>query len=64
MVKHFPGHGSVTGDSHRSLPVQDKSVAELMVERLPFQAAIAAGVPAIMTGHIAVPELQPASPPR
>jgi beta-N-acetylhexosaminidase len=58
VVKHFPGHGSVSGDSHRSLPVQSKSVAELMGSDLkPFQAAIAAGAPAIMTGHIAVPDL-------
>jgi beta-N-acetylhexosaminidase len=58
VVKHFPGHGSVSGDSHRSLPVQRKSVAALMGSDLkPFQAAVEAGVPAIMTGHIAVPEL-------
>ncbi len=63
VVKHFPGHGSVTGDSHRALPVQNKSVAELMDSDLkPFQAAIAAGVPAIMTGHIAVPALQAGVP--
>ena len=59
VVKHFPGHGSVSGDSHRSLPVQDKSVAELMSSDLkPFRAVIEAGVPAIMTGHIAVPALE------
>ena len=59
VVKHFPGHGSVHGDSHRSLPVQDKSVAELMRSDLkPFRAVIEAGVPAIMTGHIAVPALE------
>ena len=63
VVKHFPGHGSVVGDSHRDLPVQDKSVAELMSSDLkPFQAAIAAGAPAIMAGHIAVPELQAGVP--
>ena len=63
VVKHFPGHGTVTGDSHRTLPVQDKSVAELIRSDFkPFQAAIAAGAPAIMTGHIAVPELQPGVP--
>ena len=59
VVKHFPGHGSVRGDSHRSLPVQEKSVAELLRSDLePFRAVIEAGVPAIMTGHIAVPALE------
>ena len=59
VVKHFPGHGSVSGDSHRSLPVQDKSVSELMRTDLrPFRAVIDAGAPAIMTGHIAVPALE------
>ncbi len=63
VVKHFPGHGSVAGDSHRDLPVQEKSVAELMSSDLkPFRAAIAAGAPAIMAGHIAVPELQSGVP--
>ncbi len=63
VVKHFPGHGSVVGDSHRSLPVQRKSVDELMrTDLVPFAAAIKAGVPAVMTGHIEVPAVQPGVP--
>lgn len=55
VVKHFPGHGSVVGDSHHSLPLQRKSVAELMrTDLVPFAAAIKAGVPAVMTAHIEV----------
>ena len=56
-VKHFPGHGSVTSDSHSSLPVQAATVAQLE-ERdiIPFRDAISAGAPVVMMGHIAVPE--------
>lgn len=62
-VKHFPGHGSVTTDSHLSLPVQPASLDELRVrDWKPFQAAIAAGLPIVMTGHIAVPALEPGVP--
>ncbi|MDN4490055.1 glycoside hydrolase family 3 N-terminal domain-containing protein [Demequina sp. SYSU T00068] len=57
VLKHFPGHGSVTADSHRELPVQEASVAELAARDLiPFARAIDAGAPAVMVAHIAVPE--------
>ena len=59
VVKHFPGLGSVTGDSHRMLPVQRKSVDELMATDLvPFAAAVAAGVPAVMVAHVEVRALE------
>ncbi|NUT69860.1 glycoside hydrolase family 3 N-terminal domain-containing protein [Pseudarthrobacter sp. C4D7] len=62
-VKHFPGHGSVSTDSHLSLPVQPASIDVLRGrDWKPFEAAIAAGLPMIMTGHIAVPALQPGVP--
>jgi beta-N-acetylhexosaminidase len=62
-VKHFPGHGSVTVDSHRGLPVQDASLQQLRGrDLLPFQAAIDAGLPMVMTGHIAVRALDPGVP--
>ncbi|ADX73853.1 beta-glucosidase-like glycosyl hydrolase [Pseudarthrobacter phenanthrenivorans Sphe3] len=62
-VKHFPGHGSVTVDSHVNLPVQPAPLAELSVrDWKPFEAAIAAGSPMVMTGHIAVPALEPGVP--
>lgn len=62
-VKHFPGHGSVTTDSHLALPVQDASVAELQArDWKPFKAAIDAGAPVMMMGHIAVPALEPGVP--
>ncbi|MDQ1586020.1 MAG: beta-N-acetylhexosaminidase [Actinomycetota bacterium] len=63
VVKHFPGHGSVEGDSHHSLPVQKKTVDQLLTSDLiPFKAAIDAGVPAVMTAHIAVNAVEPGMP--
>ncbi|MBO1267246.1 glycoside hydrolase family 3 N-terminal domain-containing protein [Arthrobacter cavernae] len=63
VSKHFPGHGSVTVDSHKSLPVQNDSVAELQArDWKPFEQAVTAGLPMIMMGHIAVPGLEPDVP--
>ncbi|MFN2521376.1 MAG: glycoside hydrolase family 3 protein [Candidatus Limnocylindria bacterium] len=59
-AKHFPGHGSTTVDSHTGLPEIAADLAELRaVELVPFQAAIAADVPAIMSAHIRIPALDP-----
>ena len=59
-TKHFPGHGSTTVDSHSGLPLNEGSRARLdAVELVPFRAAIAAGVPAIMSAHIRLPALDP-----
>ncbi|TMC73769.1 MAG: glycoside hydrolase family 3 protein [Chloroflexi bacterium] len=57
-AKHFPGHGSTTTDSHTGLPKIDVDRSTIdRVELAPFRAAIAAGVPAIMSAHIVVPAL-------
>lgn len=59
-LKHFPGHGDTAVDSHLGLPRVEKSLEELLAcELLPFQAAIDAGVPAVMTTHILFPALEP-----
>jgi beta-N-acetylhexosaminidase len=56
--KHFPGHGDTDVDSHLGLPVIKHSRARMdSVELRPFQAAIDAGMDAIMTAHISVPSL-------
>ncbi|CAM3911787.1 glycoside hydrolase family 3 N-terminal domain-containing protein [Cohnella lubricantis] len=55
-VKHFPGHGDTSVDSHLGLPVLNDDRARLdAVELKPFRAAIDAGVDMIMTAHIALP---------
>ncbi len=57
-AKHFPGHGDTRTDSHRSLPVLSVSRERLeRVELVPFRAAIAAGVGAVMTAHLSLPAL-------
>ncbi|MFF2271698.1 glycoside hydrolase family 3 protein [Agromyces sp. NPDC058136] len=56
-VKHFPGHGDTHLDSHHAMPELSISLDELERWHLPpFRAAIAAGVAAVMTAHIIVPE--------
>lgn len=62
-TKHFPGHGSVTADSHETLPTLGASLAELRARDLkPFEAAVAAGAPAMMMAHLDVRALQPGVP--
>jgi beta-N-acetylhexosaminidase len=57
-AKHFPGHGDTHTDSHRSLPILFADRARLeRVELVPFRAAIAAGVGAVMTGHLSLPAI-------
>lgn len=56
--KHFPGHGDTETNSHLSLSTVLASRARLdSVELVPFRAAIAAGVGAIMTYHGILPAL-------
>ncbi|GAB3897403.1 hypothetical protein GCM10027612_53560 [Microbispora bryophytorum subsp. camponoti] len=55
-AKHFPGHGDTVTDSHLALPAVPAS--REVIERRdlpPFRAAIAAGVRAVMCGHLLVP---------
>ncbi|MFF1876842.1 glycoside hydrolase family 3 protein [Leifsonia sp. NPDC058230] len=55
-AKHFPGHGDTVVDSHHGLPRVELDRRTLEAEHLPpFQAAIEAGVAAIMTSHVVVP---------
>lgn len=58
-LKHFPGHGSTSKDSHLDLPRVTASRAILMRRELaPFQA-LARRADAVMTAHLLVPALEP-----
>ncbi|RKN77038.1 glycoside hydrolase family 3 protein [Ulvibacterium marinum] len=57
-IKHFPGHGDTSVDSHLGLPLIDKSKQELLENELyPFQKLIDEGVDSVMVGHLSVPAL-------
>jgi beta-N-acetylhexosaminidase len=62
-AKHFPNHGPATSDSHVSLPVIRHDAKTLQSHDLPpFEAAIDAGVPTVMVGHLLYPAVDPHNP--
>ncbi|MDI6517029.1 glycoside hydrolase family 3 N-terminal domain-containing protein [Streptomyces coelicoflavus] len=62
-AKHFPGHGDVAVDSHHDLPSYPAGRDEIAAQALPpFRAAVAAGVRAVMSGHLLVPAYDPDLP--
>ncbi|MBS1730397.1 MAG: glycoside hydrolase family 3 [Bacteroidetes bacterium] len=57
-AKHFPGHGDVSVDSHKDLPVIEKSMAQLdSLELYPFKEMIKAGVGSVMVAHLSIPAI-------
>jgi len=59
-AKHFPGHGDTATDTHLDLAVVEHPRSRLdAVELVPFRAAIAAGIDAVMSSHIRLPALDP-----
>ncbi len=52
-LKHFPGHGRTTADSHATLPSVGATRSDIeAVDLLPFRAGIEAGAGAVMTAHV------------
>ena len=59
-AKHFPGHGDTSADSHKELPLLDKSKEELMeTELYPFHKLFDQGLGSVMVAHLQIPQLEP-----
>ncbi len=57
-AKHFPGHGDTNVDSHKGLPVVNKSMGQLEeLELYPFKKIVKAGVASVMVAHLHIPAI-------
>lgn len=57
-AKHFPGHGDTEADSHGALPKINIDLKTLETrELIPFKYLIKEKIPAIMSGHLAFPQI-------
>lgn len=62
-LKHFPGHGGTSGDTHREIPQVDKPLTALLkTDLLPFVSGIDAGADIVMTSHILYPLIDSSNP--
>lgn len=62
-AKHFPNHGPTLEDSHVARPVVDHDIETVVRSDLaPFRAAVEAGVPMVMMGHLVYPAVDPERP--
>lgn len=60
-IKHFPGHGDTSTDSHLDLPVVSHNLERLnSIEIAPFKALMDKGIGGVMVAHLYVPGLEPA----
>ncbi|MFS0821227.1 beta-N-acetylhexosaminidase [Bacillus sp. 1P02SD] len=58
-LKHFPGHGDTSVDSHLDLPTIPHGLARLEeIELKPFRECIAEGADTIMTAHVYFPSIE------
>ena len=58
VVKHFPGHGDTSVDSHYQVPIVKASYQDLEKTHIaPFAQAVKHGVQGVMTSHIIYPAL-------
>lgn len=63
VIKHFPGHGDTSVDSHIGLPVVNKDLSSLRAfELAPFTNAIKSNADAVMAAHILLPKIDPDNP--
>lgn len=60
VAKHFPGHGAVSGDTHRRKEMISRSLQSLdSIDLYPFRNYANQNLSAIMVGHIAFPAIDP-----
>jgi beta-N-acetylhexosaminidase len=53
VLKHFPGHGSVSEDTHESIAIDTRSKDDILrTDLLPFVAGIEARAEAVMAAHV------------
>lgn len=58
-MKHFPGHGNTSTDSHLTLPTVTRTMEEVRdIELAPFRQLIANGVNGVMVGHLFFPAIE------
>ncbi len=58
-MKHFPGHGNTSTDSHLTLPTVTRTMDEVRdIELAPFQYMINQGVNGAMVGHLYFPAIE------
>lgn len=63
VLKHFPGHGSASGNSHTGMAVSDRTADEWRAcEWLPFRAGIDAGARIVMISHQVARQVDAGSP--
>lgn len=57
-IKHFPGHGSVTGDTHVETATDPRPLQTIRDnDLLPFTECITLGVEAVMMAHVIYPQV-------
>lgn len=58
VLKHFPGHGSTSANSHNGLSVSERTLQQLKeCELIPFEKGIAAGADFVLVSHMSLPKV-------
>lgn len=53
VAKHFPGHGAVTADSHVELPIDPRTLEQILEHDVkPFSVLVSNGIEGVMPAHV------------